>query len=48
MRRRVIATGGETPVPTEPYLDVVPKMLWITDTVGNDALVLSNVGWIVQ
>ena len=45
-RRRTIAEKRETPIPPDPYLDVAPKHIWITDDIGNYVIVFSNSGWI--
>lgn len=47
-RRRVIDTVREPPIPTDPYLDVAPKHVWITDTVDNYTIVFSNTSWLVE
>ena len=48
MRRNLFSTATTPPIPTEPYLDVVPDMVWIADTTDRDLLVLSNTGWILE
>ena len=48
MRRRTIAPAGSSPTPAEPYLDVVPKTVWLSDYVPGECIVLSNTGWILE
>ena len=48
MRRRTIATENDTPIPTEPYIEVQPRTVWCDTNVNGYAVVMSNVGWMVE
>jgi hypothetical protein len=48
MRRRTIDVARESPVPVDPYLDAIPKHVWVNDGLSNYTIVLSNTGWLLE
>lgn len=48
MRRRTIDTARTPPVPVDPYLDAIPKHVWVNDDLSNYVIVLSNTGWLLE
>ena len=46
MRRRLVAHGRQAP--SDPYLRVVPDMVWIDIGLPAEVAVLTNTTWVAQ